>query len=100
MKKNRATPFYHSTNDRVSLLPEMDLSEWCKRYALEIKEGICPICNMEVKTTVPFRTTHYVGLMTPDCPSCGHSLTAWTSIAISKKEIDFIKDLFDKFQQA
>ena len=28
MKKNRIKPFHYSTSDRVSLLPEMDLSEW------------------------------------------------------------------------
>lgn len=67
---------------------DIDLNEWLKTYPeLKILETECD-CGHLLKSTIPFRTREYAGIISELC-KCGNKLQCASMVIICKEEIEY-----------
>lgn len=68
------------------LYPEVSLSEWTKKYGLQIKSKKCSKCGAIFDTTIPVLIKGYAGLETPT-HECGRSFNSAIFTPTTKESI-------------
>ena len=61
--------------------PKVSLEKWSQEHDLDIQTMNCQNCRKEMRTSIPFYTKKYVGLLMPNC-ECGKNKTVKQSVKI------------------
>lgn len=69
-----------------------NVEEWATKNNLEIITYMCPMCNKQYKSDVPFRMKGYLGLETK-VHECGWNYKKTIVVPNTNEEIDFWKTI-------
>jgi hypothetical protein len=69
------------------VVTDVNLTEWCRNYDIEIFVGACSKCGVALKVNIPFAGKNRRGLRAAPC-QCGNNSVPFTYIDLNFDEIN------------